>query len=204
MRLILAASSVRFCSLFLVCCLACADDSSDRARLESIQNAYSAAIAEDFPAALYGEKVSKVLRALDAFEASDTLRLEAGDLAQRIRQTQERNPLAENQPDKAGDYFAQGTEVLPEASSLDPAEAIWMKTLRIGTFRADFERYWLGCFQPVSESADAWRPLDVPPCRRRPGLERIAEVRFEGGRISELLTYEQQLNAKKPPSEEAK
>lgn len=204
MRLFLAASSARFCSLFLVCCLACADDLNDRARLDSIQQAYSTAIAKDFPAALHGEEVSRVLRALDAFEAGDTLRLEAGDLAQRIRKTQERNPLADEQPGDAADYFAQGTEVLPEASSLDPAEAIWMKALKVGTFRADFERYWLGCFQPVSEKGNAWRALDVPPCRRRPGLERIAEVRFSGGQISELITYEQQLNAMKRPSEAAK
>ena len=74
-----------------------------------------------------------------------------------------------------------------------------MKALQVGSFRADFERYWLGCFQPVGGDAERWRVVDLPPCRKRPGLERIAEVRFRDGQISELLTHQQIVNQASPP-----
>ena len=174
---------------------ACADESEDRQRFETIQGAYSKAISEDFVASLHGEKVAQVLKALDGFEASEELEAEAAALARRIRLTQQRNPETEDEVEVDELFGGVGEEVVPEISSKDPTEAIWMKALKVGAFRAEFERYWLGCFQPVGGDVDRWRPLDVPPCRRRPGMSRIGEVRFKGGQISQLVTYEQLLKA---------
>ncbi len=177
--------------------LGCAGDAEAENRLESIRQAYSSAIKIDFIAGLHGNDVAAVLKALDTFEGPGDLRDEARAFAERIRRTQARNPL-EDAKLEADDLFgAQVEEALPQLASADRTEAIWMKALQVGAFRADFERYWLGCFQPVGGAPDRWQILDVPPCRRRPGLDRIAEVRFKGGQISELITHEQLLSANK-------
>ncbi len=183
--------------LVLVTCLgACADRAEDRQRLEEIRRAYSQAIStDDFVTSLHGDDVAKVLRALDGFDGHDESKEEAQALAARIRMTQTRNPLPSDEDEEDGIFAGVGDEALPETSSSDPAEAIWLKALRVGSFRADFERYWLGCFQPVGGDVDRWRPLDVPPCRRRPGMDRIGEVRFKGGQIHRLVTHEQLLKA---------
>jgi hypothetical protein len=188
-------------SYSLVVCLfgasvsGCTGQIGDRQRLEAIRTVYSQAIAEDFVVSLHGEEVNKVLKALDGFEASPQLRSEATAIALQIRQTRERNTLPDDGADSEGIFDGVGREALPEVASQDPTEAIWMKALRIGAFRAEFERYWLGCFQPVGGDVDRWTPLDVPPCRRRPGMGRIAEVRFKGGQISQLMTYTELLKA---------
>ena len=183
----------------LTLALGCADEGEAQRRLDDIRTAYSAAIKQDFVSGLHGEEVARVLRALDQFEGPDKVRDEAIALAARIRRTQARNPI-EEEALRAEDVFdGAGEEALPQLASADPTEAIWMKALQVGSFRADFERYWLGCFQPVGGDAERWRVVDLPPCRKRPGLERIAEVRFRDGQISELLTHQQIVNQASPP-----
>ena len=172
---------------------ACDHGAEDRRRLEAIRAAYSEAISSDFPAALHSEKVTKVLEALDRFPSASEQRGAAEDLARRIRQTRERHPVLVEAPSEP--ELEEATEVVAEASSRDPDEAIWMRALRVGAFRADFERYWLGCFMPVAGNPDRWRPLDVPPCRARPGMDRMGEVRFEAGQIKEIVTIDQLLEA---------
>ena len=175
--------------------LGCAGDADAENRLETIRQAYSSAIKIDFIAGLHGQDVAAVLKALDTFEGPEDLRDEARAFAERIRRTQARNPLEESKLEGDDLFGAQAQEALPQLASADRTEAIWMKALQVGAFRADFERYWLGCFQPVGGAPDRWQILDVPPCRRRPGLDRIAEVRFKSGQISELITHEQLLSA---------
>ena len=175
--------------------LSCTADADAESRLEAIRQAYSSAIKIDFIAGLHGKDVAGVLKALDTFEGPDELRHEARAFAERIRRTQARNPMKESQLAGRELFGAEVKEALPQLASADPTEAIWMKALQVGAFRADFERYWLGCFQPVGGEPDRWQILDVPPCRRRPGLDRIAEVRFKGGQISALVTHEQILSA---------
>ena len=172
---------------------ACDHGAEDRRRLEAIQVAYSEAISSDFPAALHGEKVTKVLASLDAFPSGSEQRGEADALARRIRETQARHPVHVEAPSEP--EFEEAKEVVAEASSRDADEAIWMRALRVGAFRADFERYWLGCFMPVAGNPDRWRPLDVPPCRARPGMDRVGEVRFEAGQIKEIVSVDKLLEA---------
>lgn len=171
---------------------ACADEREDRSRLMAIQGAYSEAIADDFERALHSERVTTLLQALERFDGVEAVRQEAADLAARIRQARQRNPLPD-EAEEEGSVFDGVTEVIPEAASRDSAESIWMKALRVGAFRADFERYWMGCFQPVQGNPDVWRPLDVPPCQRRPGMDRIGEVRFTSGQISALVPLKELL-----------
>ena len=177
--------------------LGCARDADAEHRLESIRQAYSSAIKTDFLTGLHGPEVAAVLKALDTFEGPEDLRDEARAFAERIRRTQGRNPLEEAKLQGDDLFAAEAEEALPQLASADRTEAIWMKALQVGAFRADFERYWLGCFQQVGGAPDRWQILDVPPCRRRPGLDRIAEVRFKAGQISELITHEQLLSANK-------
>lgn len=177
--------------------LGCAGDADAENRLETIRQAYSSAIKVDFVGGLHGREVAAVLKALDTFEGPDDLRDEARSLADRIRRTQARNPMEESKLETRELFGAEAEEALPQLASTDRTEAIWMKALQVGAFRADFERYWLGCFQPVGGAPDRWQILDVPPCRRRPGLDRIAEVRFKAGQISALITHEQLLSANK-------
>jgi hypothetical protein len=188
------------CSALLVLWvgMGCANSSEAEHRLEAIRQAYSAAIKVDFKTSLHGADVDRVLKALDGFSGPEQVRFEAGELADRIRRTRARNPVQVEQLDRSDLFNSEGEEALPELASADPDEAIWMKALRVGAFRADFERYWLGCFQPMGEQGDRWRVLDVPPCRRRPGLDRIAEVRFKNGQISALVTHKQLIQAAKP------
>ena len=180
--------------------LGCAGGADAENRLEAIRQAYSSAIKIDFIGGLHGKEVKLVLKALDTFDGPDDLRDEARAFAERIRRTQARNPIEEAPLDGDELFAAEAEEALPQLASADRTEAIWMKALQVGAFRADFERYWLGCFQPVGGAPDRWQILDVPPCRRRPGLDRIAEVRFKGGQISALVTHEQLLadNKEKP------
>ncbi len=180
--------------------LGCAGGADAENRLEAIRQAYSSAIKIDFIGGLHGKEVKLVLKALDTFDGPDDLRDEARAFAERIRRTQARNPIEEAPLEGDELFAAEAEEALPQLASADRTEAIWMKALQVGAFRADFERYWLGCFQPVGGAPDRWQILDVPPCRRRPGLDRIAEVRFKGGQISALVTHEQLLadNKEKP------
>jgi len=180
--------------------LGCAGGADAENRLEAIRQAYSSAIKIDFIGGLHGKEVKLVLKALDTFDGPDDLRDEARAFAERIRRTQARNPIEEAPLEGDELFAAEAEEALPQLASADRTEAIWMKALQVGAFRADFERYWLGCFQPVGGAPDRWQILDVPPCRRRPGLDRIAEVRFKGGQISALVTHEQLLanNKAKP------
>ena len=180
--------------------LGCAGGADAEDRLEAIRQAYSSAIKIDFIGGLHGKEVKLVLKALDTFDGPDDLRDEARAFAERIRRTQDRNPIEEAPLEGDELFAAEAEEALPQLASADRTEAIWMKALQVGAFRADFERYWLGCFQPVGGAPDRWQILDVPPCRRRPGLDRIAEVRFKGGQISALVTHEQLLadNKAKP------
>ena len=173
--------------------LGCAGDADAENRLEAIRQAYSSAIKVDFIGGLHGKEVELVLKSLEAFDGPADLRDEARAFAERIRRTQARNPMDKANLEEDDLFAADAEEALPQLASADRTEAIWMKALQVGAFRADFERYWLGCFQPVGGAPDRWQILDVPPCRRRPGLDRIAEVRFKGGQISALVTHEQLL-----------
>jgi hypothetical protein len=168
--------------------LGCARGEDQAARMKALRAAYSEAIASDFIAGLHSDEVDKVLLVLDRLPGGTAISAEAADFAVQIRATRGRNPVAVVLD--AGAIFAAAVDKIPEAASTDPAESIWMRALKVGAFRADFERYWLGCFQPVAGNPDRWRSLDVPPCRRRPGFDRIAEVRFVSGQISELIGLE--------------
>ena len=116
------------------------------------------------------------------------MRDEAIALAARIRRTRaarsRRSARAEDVFDGAGEERCLNSE-------RDPTEAIWMKALQVGSFEPT-ERYWLGCFQPVGGDAERWRG-GLTALRKRPGLERIAEVRFRDGQIVSM-THQQIVN----------